>query len=448
MLSRKILIGLILFISLNNVSCTSKKKNDNSRSVNQNYGNYPLELINYVQDWSDKLNSSERIADTYVEIDQLAFYDNLQLIKSKIIKPSTKLMVVLKSDAYGHGLELLGKVAEIAGADYIGITENKSILKLKKNNVNTTLMRIRLASNNELTIVHTNPQKFGEVEEMVGNFQMVKHLSEIGKQQKRDIKIHLNLNAGGMSRNGFDMDFPKVKDELKHIFKLKNIKIAGIMTHFPNADAENIDETRNALSKFMEEVSWIISTGNLIREEIILHVANTSTTLRLPKAHLDMVRVGSIIYGEKTEKESPVELKPVMSVYSGVGQILYYPKGSTVGYGSLDTLHIDSYLANIPIGKNNGLPPNIKSALIKGKFFPLTGKMSMNTTMINITGHQNEIQIGDEVVFIGAHGEIEITAEFLWKSTNTWISTIHSNIGQLNYEDRYPKKLDFQNNLN
>ncbi|MCG8500664.1 MAG: alanine racemase [Firmicutes bacterium] len=373
----------------------------------------------------------------------MAFYDNLQLIKNTILQPESRLMVVLKSDAYGHGLELLGKVAEIAGADYIGITENKEILKLKSQGVNLPVARIRLASNRELTIVHSNPEKFGEVEEMVGNLKMVEHLAAIGKNFDRKIKIHINLNTGGMSRNGFDMDSQETRDELKKLLKLKNIEVVGIMTHFSNADAERIDGTIKALEKFLNEVDWIISEGNLNRNDIILHAANTSATLRLPESHLDMVRVGSLIYGEKTEKESPEELKPVMSVYSRVGQIMYYPKGSTVGYGNTHILERDSYLANIPIGKNNGLPPTTKSALIGGEMFPLVGKMSMNTTMIDITGGYNEIKTGDEVVFIGPQGDMEITGEYVWKSTNTGVWMIHSYIGQLNFEDRYPKKLKF-----
>ena len=258
-----------------------------------------------------------------------------------------------------------------------------------------------MASDNELLTAHSNPDVYGEVEEMVGNIQMAILLSKIGEEQGRNIKIHLNLNAGGMSRNGFDMNVPDIRNQVLSLIRLKNIQVVGIMTHFPNADAADIDETRSALAVFKEQADWVIENANLNRRNILLHVANTSTTLRLPEAHLDMVRVGSLIFGEKLEKEAPDALQQLMSVYSKVGQIIFYPKGSSVGYGSNYTLQRDSYLANLPIGKVNGIPRDLIEVLIGGKRYPTVGNMSMNTTMIDITDGWEEIKSGDEVVIFG-----------------------------------------------
>jgi alanine racemase len=345
-------------------------------------------------------------------------------------------MVVIKSDAYGHGLEMLGNVAEIAGADYFGITENHSLEIMNKMNLSIPIVRLRLASNNELLTVHSNPDVYGEVEEMVGNIQMAELLSEIGEEQGRNIKIHLNLNAGGMSRNGFDMDVSEIKNQLLSLFRLKNIQVVGIMTHFPNADAIDIDETRSALAVFKEQADWVIENANLTRRNILLHVANTSTTLRLPEAHLDMVRVGSLVFGEKLEKESPDALQQLMSVYSKVGQINFYPKGSSVGYGSNYTLQRDSYLANIPIGKVNGIPRDLIEVLIGGKRYSTVGNMSMNTTMVDITDGWGEISSGDEVVIFGKQKHDEIRVEDHWLPT---ISDVHTFIGQLNHNARFSK---------
>ena len=106
-------------------------------------------------------------------------------------------MVVIKSDVYGHGLELLAKVAEMAGADYFGITENSSLLIMQRLELNTPIARLRLASNDELVAVHSDRELYGDVEEMVGNLQMVELLSRLGEQTGQRIKVHLNLNTGG-----------------------------------------------------------------------------------------------------------------------------------------------------------------------------------------------------------------------------------------------------------
>ena len=120
------------------------------------------------------------------------------------------------------------------------VTETREIIQLRSQDVKLPVMRIRLASFKELEIVQKNPAVFGEVEEMVGNLKMVKFLSEIGASQNRDISVHINLNTGEMSRNSFDMTIPYTRDSISELLKLDNIAVAGIMTHFANADTENI----------------------------------------------------------------------------------------------------------------------------------------------------------------------------------------------------------------
>jgi alanine racemase len=302
--------------------------------------------------------------------------------------------------------------------------------------LNTPIARLRLASNDELVAVHSDRELYGDVEEMVGNLQMVELLSRLGEQTGQRIKVHLNLNTGGMSRNGFDMSVLEIREQMLSLITLPNIEVAGIMTHFPNADAEDISGTRLAFEKFKEQADWIIENGNLNRDAILLHVANTSTSLRLPEAHLDMVRIGSLAFGEKLEDEAPESLQQLMSVFSRVGQINYYPKGSPVGYGSSYILQRDSYLANIPIGKVNGLPRDLIEVLIGGKRYPMVGSMSMNTTMIDITDGWEGITSGDEVVIFGRQFQDEIRVEEHWRSS---ISDVHSFMGQLNRQARYTK---------
>jgi len=432
---------LLSILQLGLIACKPGTTKNEVVSV-EKYQEYPQELVSYIRQWTQQHNADERMSETYVEIDQLAYYDNIQLIRNRIIKDPCRLMVAPKSDAYGHGLENLGKLSEFAGADYIGITEIMEIKKLRSMGVNLPIMRIRLASYRELHTVHTHPEMFGELEEMVGNLHMVKYLSKIAGNQERTIKVHINLNTGEMSRNGFGMHIPHTRDSIGELLKLDNIELVGIMTHFANADTEHPDRLREKISEFREDAEWIIAEGGLKREDVILHVAATSLALRVPESHLDMVRLGSIIFGEKIDKESPEELKSVMSVYSSVGHIMFYPKGSYVGYGSIHQLEQDSYLANIPIGKSNGIPRNITNALIRGHKFSVAGAMSMNTTMVDITPLHDQIKPGDEVVFIGRQGDEKISAEDIWESTgiNPW--DMHNNVGRLNYEERYPKMLD------
>jgi len=109
-----------------------------------------------------------------------------------------------------------------------------------------------------------------------------------------------------------------------------------------------------------------------------------------------------------------------------------------VGYGSSYILQRDSYLANIPIGKVNGLPRDLVEVLIGGDRYPMVGSMSMNTTMIDIIDGWEEIASGDQVVIFGRQAQDEIRVEEHWRSS---ISDVHSFMGQLNQGARYSKAL-------
>jgi alanine racemase len=370
-------------------TCTPKAGKDNTVSVYQNYDNYPPELTSYIKEQCRLHNSAHRKSETYVEIDQLAYYDNIQLLKKRFLKDSCLLLAVVKTDAYGCGIEYLAKVAEFAGADYIGITENSEILKLRSVNIKLPVLRLRLAGIDELKAVHTNPKSYGEIEELVGNLSMARFISKLAVEQNKIIKIHISLNTGGMSREGFEMHVPSTKDSIGELLKLKNIYVRGIMTHFANADTDSIENLKKLVTEFRNDAESIISMGQLNRQDVLLHAAASSLTIRVPESHLDMVRPGTITYGAHPTKEAmeaQKDFKPVMSFYSSIGQIMFYPAGNKVGYGSTYQLEKDSYLANLPFGWSNGLPRTSKYALINGQRINIVGRISMNATMIDYSG--------------------------------------------------------------
>jgi alanine racemase len=130
-----------------------------------------------------------------------------------------------------------------------------------------------LASDNELAIVHSNEESYGEVEELVGNLRMARQLSKLAVAQNKIIMVHISLNSGQMSRDGFDMGLPGTRDSIISLLKLDNICIRGIMTHFANEDTDSIRVLRELLSEFQAGAEWIIREGVLKRDEIILHAA-------------------------------------------------------------------------------------------------------------------------------------------------------------------------------
>ena len=178
------------------------------------------------------------------------------------------------------------------------------------------------------------------------------------------------------------------------------------MIHFPEEDADAI---RKDLARFNEDVNWLVKEAGLKRDRITVHAANSFATLAVPEARLDMVRPGGLLYGDTIPEHT--EYRKTMSFKTRVASINHYPKGSTVGYDRTFTLQRDSQLANLPLGYSDGYRrvfTNKGHVLIRGHRVPVVGKVSMNTTMIDVTGFP-DIQEGDEVVLFGQQAGGEIT---------------------------------------
>jgi alanine racemase len=146
----------------------------------------------------------------------------------------------------------------------------------------------------------------------------------------------------------------------------------------------------------------------LQRSDVLLRVANSFATLNVPEAHLDMVRTGAALYGYVGPRPA---FQHVVSFKSRVASVNPYPAGNTVGYDRTFTLKRDSVLANLPVGYSDGYRrayTNKGSVLVRGQRASVVGKVSMNTTMLDVTDIPG-VKPGDEIVLFGKQGGGEIT---------------------------------------
>lgn len=341
------------------------------------------------------------VNNSWIEISRSALDFNVKKVQSSLGDKSS-LCAVLKGDAYGHDLSLVAPVMIENNVQCIGVTNNQELKEVRDLGFKGRLMRVRNATEQEMSQATAY-----DVEELIGNLDMAKRLDTIAKQQNRIIPIHLALNSGGMSRNGLEVNNQAGLEEAQQIAQLSNLKVVGIMSHYPEEDA---DKVREDLTRFKQQSQKVIDVTGLNRNNITLHMANTFATITVPESWLDMVRVGGIFYGDTI---ASTDYKRVMTFKSTIASINNYPKGNTVGYDRTYTLKRDSVLANIPVGYADGYRrvfSNAGHALIGGQRVPVLGKTSMNTVIVDITDIKN-IQPGDEVVFFGKQGNSEITAE-------------------------------------
>lgn len=369
----------------------------------------------------------------FMEISAENFLRNIYSVK-KLIGSHTKLCIVMKSDAYGHGIKSLISVAIQANPDYIGVTENIEIAiiseYLKKAN-NKFIKILRLAPATELEIYELLDIGCC-VEEITGSWDHANLLSKLAIKFNRQINVHLYIETG-MCRMG-TRDF----NALVKINNLPNICIVGIMTHLSNAHLEGIDNV--SLTKLQIEMFTRISEKLNLKDHVIRHVANSASTIKFDWSHLDMVRVGDCLYASDISGlNNDRKFKSVFqSIKTSVAMVTHNIQPCTpVGYGGIQRTdpYLKSILATIRIGYNCGIPRDAYkykiNVLIRGQRFPIIGYLSMNLAVIDITRQSkyNLIEIGDEVVIIGKQDTEEITLEEFATKIGKSITEIITQVG-------------------
>lgn len=366
----------------------------------------------------------------WLEIDTAAFENNLRILQEQVVSDGTEICAVLKADAYGHGLALLLPSVMKRNIHSICITHNDEAKAARELGFKGRIVRIRSANvqDIELGIPY-------DLEEMIGTLDGYRAVSEMALRKNISVKTHLNLNSAGMGRNGLDLDTEVGQKAALEIVALPNIEIVGIMTHFPIEDQPGL---KAGLEKFQQQAQWLIDNGKLEREKITLHCANTVATVTLPSSHLDMVRPGSFLYGQQPGDSPFRGIKTIMSFKTRVASIHQYKKGDSIGYDKTFKLARASKLANLPVGYSDGYNrefSNRTQVLIGGKRFPIVGRVSMNTVMVDVTN--GSVMPGDEVVLLGSQGSEEISIAELMASSYSMYGEFFVRVGESN--PRYAK---------
>lgn len=362
-------------------------------------------------------------ANAWVEINVQAFEQNIQTLQQQL-QDKSQICAVMKADAYGHGIELLMPSIMKLNVPCVGITSNAEAAMVRQSGYQGRLLRLRAATDQEIQ----NAASLN-MEELLGNYEQAQRMSQWAKQQGLTIKYHLGLNAGGMDRNGLELNSEMGKQQALRMTKLANLKLVGIMTHYAVEDEQYV---RDHLAVFNQQTDWLIKKAKLKREALTLHTANSFATLTVPESHLDMVRAGGVIYGDSLPDR--VEYKKLMAFKTQVATVNAYLKGTTVGYDQTYTLKRDSLLANLPLGYSDGYRrafSNKAYVLIRGHKVPVVGRTSMNTTMVDVTDFP-DIRANDEVVLFGQQGVESVKQSDLEEYNGPLLADVYTMWGNSN----------------
>lgn len=330
---------------------------------------------------------------TWVELDRSAIKTNYETFRGMLKKP-TRLMSVVKSNAYGHGLVPFAQEVSKLGVDWLGVDSFEEALELRKAGIKKPIM----------VFGYTSPAYFPLAlkKNISVTISSISSLLAISKMKKSP-KIHIKADTG-LSRQGFLLE--QMDEVLKILKKNKNINLEGVYSHFAiGEDPKGKDYTDKQVEIYLKWVEALQSAGY----KPLRHICATSSTMMYPEYHFDMVRVGIGMYGLWPSRETKeavgrkYKLTPVLSWKAIMSEIKNLKKSTKVGYDLTEELKRDSTIAIVPVGYWHGYPRLLsrKGTLsVEGKEAKVLGNVSMDMIMIDVTGIPG-IKIGGEVDIIG-----------------------------------------------
>ena len=331
-------------------------------------------------------------------VDLNAIKHNIQMLKES---SGTKLLAVVKADAYGHGLVPVAKAALSAGADYLGVALLEEAIALRESGIDAPILAWLVQPGSDFKKAIDL-----DIELAAASLAALKEISEASSQKRA--RVHLEVDTG-MTRGGFLSEWDHIDVE-----DVKNIDIVGIFSHFARADEPDEKQNQDQLNRFNEMVARINSLGftNVIR-----HLSNSAATLKNPAAAFDMVRTGIAMYGLSPDVKTlgnsqSLNLRPAMQLRAALYLVKDVPANTPVGYGATEFTTSDTKLGVIAMGYADGIPRIAHDAGVwfSGKKSPIIGRVSMDQFVVDL-GETSKAKSGDWVVIFGNGSHTEYTAD-------------------------------------
>ena len=325
----------------------------------------------------------------------------------KNIAEDTKMIAVVKADAYGHGAVPIAHLIE--NHDYIwgfAAATAEEAVHLRQTGITKPILILGIVFDEyfpELVQYDIRPA--------VCEYDEAKKLSEEAVLQNKTVHIHIALDTG-MTRIGY-ADIPESVEEIKKIAELPNLEIEGMFTHFARADEYDRSPAMVQLERYQDFSKRVEEAGVDIP---LHHCSNSAGIIRVPEANLSIVRAGITIYGIYPSSEVErdiVKLAPVMELKSHITYVKDVPAGAAISYGGTYVADKKRRVATIPVGYADGYPRQLSNkgwVLIHGKKAPILGRVCMDQFMADVTEIDN-VKKGDEVTLLGRDGDEFISIE-------------------------------------
>ena len=339
-----------------------------------------------------------------LELDLSGCRDNYKYFRG-LLKPQTKMLVLVKANAYGHGAVEFAKMMTEAGADYFAVAYPVEGMELREAGIHKPILVLTAGTDFFNEIIDNN------LEPSIPNTSALDILCKtLEERDIRNFPIHIKLDTG-MHRLGFmTSELAELEDYLS---KTDRVRVKSIFSHLAASDEpDNDDFTLGQIELFQKNAGAL---SDSLGYKPMWHILNSAGIERFPQYQFDMVRLGIGIYG--ISALPGVKLAPVASLKCKILQIKHLkPEDGTVGYGRHGKIAPEGTVtATIPVGYADGIDRLLgcgrASFLLNGKRVPTIGNICMDMCMLDITGV--EAKVGDTVTIFGKEPTISELAEIL-----------------------------------
>ncbi len=338
----------------------------------------------------------------WVEVDLDAAKFNLERIKG-LVPAGVDSLLVVKADAYGHGAVQIAELARDCGVAMLGVATLDEGRELRHARIRVPILVLSPVLAQEIEGVLDNGLAV-----TVSSYEFAERASEVAVRRGERCPVHVEIDTG-MGRAGVPQE--QAIEIVKRMSGLEGVILDGIYTHFPASDSD-VDFTSDQIATFIGIVDELRRAGIAFR---YVHCANSAAILNFPSGDFNLVRPGLLAYGHTPSigLRDKVELVPVMSFKSRLVLVRELQAGASVSYGRTYIAPRPITAGTVPVGYGHGLSHRLSNCgefLFRGKRVPVIGRVTMDMTVVDLTGFEDP-KVGEEITIFGRQGSEEITVD-------------------------------------
>ena len=367
----------------------------------------------------------QKVHETILEVDLNAVVDNLNYYRS-FLKPETKMVCMIKADAYGAGAVEIAKTLQDHRVDYLAVAVADEGVTLRKAGItqNIIVMNPEMSSFKTLFDYDLEPEVY--------SFRLMNALVKAARHEGiTGWPVHIKLDTG-MHRLGFDpkKDIDELIDLLKH---QSAIIPRSVFSHFVGSDSDDFDNFSATQFRVFDEASQKIQGA--FSHKILRHIDNSAGIEHFPERQLDMCRLGIGLYG--VDPRTNHILTTVSTLKTTILQLRRVPKEETVGYSRKGKLERDSVIAAIPIGYADGLNRKLGNrhcyCLVNGQKAEYVGNICMDVALIDVTDIPCEE--GDSVEIFGKNLPVTVLSDVLETIPYEVLTSVSNRVKRVYFQD-------------